>query len=221
MTSIEQSNAATAPEASNTDQPVTLSTATAALTPAAPTATAKAPAKRVVKAAAKNVPSPVNATTPAAAKPVVKAMAKTVANKAPAAATKTAAPKTVPNSATANKTVAKPAVKAAPMVTPRVAAKTAVKAAPKVVIAPAAMPKVEKLLKAKKPKLVRDSFTIPKLEYLMLEELKQRSGKLGNSVKKSELIRAGIKSLANLSDANFLVALKAVPAIKTGRPAKD
>ncbi|WP_296491904.1 hypothetical protein [Rhodoferax sp.] len=42
---------------------------------------------------------------------------------------------------------------------------------------------------------------------------------MGNSIKKSELIRAGIKALAAMSDANFLKALLAVPAIKTGRPA--
>jgi hypothetical protein len=71
------------------------------------------------------------------------------------------------------------------------------------------------------PKLVRDSFTIPKLEYLKLEELKHRSVKLGNAIKKSELIRAGIMALAAMSDTNFLKATNAVPAIKTGRPAKD
>ena len=69
--------------------------------------------------------------------------------------------------------------------------------------------------------MVRDSFTIPKVEYLMLDQLKQRSGTLGNAVKKSELIRAGIKALEALSDADFLAAVKAVPTIKTGRPSND
>lgn len=76
-----------------------------------------------------------------------------------------------------------------------------------------------KLEKSKKPKLVRDSFTIPKAEYVVLEELKQRATRLTRSVKKSELLRAGIKALAALSDAAFLTALERVPAIKTGRPA--
>lgn len=80
--------------------------------------------------------------------------------------------------------------------------------------------KAEKPVKAKKPKLVRDSFTIPKAEYAVLDELKQRSGKLAHAVKKSELIRAGIKALAAMPDAALLAALKAVPAIKTGRPSK-
>ena len=75
--------------------------------------------------------------------------------------------------------------------------------------------------KAKKPKLVRDSFTIPKAEYEVLEALKQRATRLTRSVKKSELLRAGIKALAALSDAAFLTALEQVPAIKTGRPAAE
>ena len=76
-----------------------------------------------------------------------------------------------------------------------------------------------KPVKPKKPKLVRDSFTIPKIEYLVLEALKLRATKLTRSIKKSELLRAGIKALAALSDAAFLSALEKVPAIKTGRPA--
>jgi hypothetical protein len=40
-------------------------------------------------------------------------------------------------------------------------------------------------------------------------------------VKKTELLRAGIKALAAMSDASFIVALKAVPSLKTGRPSKS
>jgi len=78
--------------------------------------------------------------------------------------------------------------------------------------------KPEKAAKPKKPKLVRDSFTIPKAEYLVLEGLKQRAAQLTRPAKKSEVLRAGIKALAALSDAAFLMALEQVPAIKTGRP---
>jgi hypothetical protein len=77
-----------------------------------------------------------------------------------------------------------------------------------------------KPVKVKKPKLVRDSFTIPKMEYTVLDELKARANQLASPAKKSELLRAGIKALAAMSDAALLVALKAVPAIKTGRPVK-
>ncbi|MBY0410821.1 MAG: hypothetical protein K2Q97_12020 [Burkholderiaceae bacterium] len=72
--------------------------------------------------------------------------------------------------------------------------------------------------RAKKPKLVRDSFTIPKDEYAVIETLKQRASALAHPVKKSELLRAGLKVLASLSDATLSAALKAVPSIKTGRP---
>ena len=74
--------------------------------------------------------------------------------------------------------------------------------------------------KAKKPKLVRDSFTIPKDEYEVLAVLKQRCVALAHPSKKSELLRAGIKALAAMSDKGLLAALQAVPSIKTGRPKK-
>ena len=90
----------------------------------------------------------------------------------------------------------------------------------KVMAASMILPSAEKTVKMKKPKLVRDSFTIPKAEYGVLDDLKQRAGKLASVAKKSELIRAGVKALAAMSDLAFLAALKAVPAIKTGRPAK-
>lgn len=73
----------------------------------------------------------------------------------------------------------------------------------------------------KKPKLVRDSFTIPKTEYAAIDALKNRAIGLGTSVKKSELLRAGLMLLQSLNDAGFKAALSAVPALKTGRPLKD
>ncbi len=130
-------------------------------------------------------------------------------------------------STTAQKTIQKPATKKA--VVKKVAAKPArktttakapIKAAP-VKAAPAkpAKPvKAPKPVKIKKPKLVRDSFTIPKDEYVVIESLKTRAGKLGQAVKKSELLRAGVKALAAMSDIQFKAALNNVPTIKTGRP---
>ena len=118
--------------------------------------------------------------------------------------------------ATAKKTVTAKA--AAPLAPARKAAapKAPVKAAAK----PAPAPKPVKAEKPKKPKLVRDSFTIPKAEYTVLDDLKQRAAKLGSPAKKSEVLRAGIKALAQMSDAAFQSAMAAVPAIKTGRPGK-
>jgi len=72
---------------------------------------------------------------------------------------------------------------------------------------------------SKKPKLVRDSFTIPKNEFAAIEALKARAIALGTSVKKSELLRAGLMALQGLSDAAYKAAVAAVPTLKTGRPA--
>ena len=69
-----------------------------------------------------------------------------------------------------------------------------------------------------KDKLVRDSFTIPKAEYLVLQSLKERATRLRRPAKKSELLRAGISSLHGLSDAAFLAVLRGVPSLKPGRP---
>ena len=71
---------------------------------------------------------------------------------------------------------------------------------------------------SKKPKLVRDSFTIPKAEFATIETMKTRAIALGTSVKKSELLRAGLMALQGLNDAAFKAALSAVPTLKTGRP---
>lgn len=144
----------------------------------------------------------------------------TAKNIAPAATPVETAPvKTATKTVTAKAVTVKPAVKKQ-AVTGKVAVKKP--AAKKPLSKAFASPKTVKPVKAekpKKPKLVRDSFTIPKVEYVVLEALKLRAAKLTRTVKKSELLRAGIKALAAQSDAAFLSALEKVPAIKTGRPA--
>lgn len=98
--------------------------------------------------------------------------------------------------------------------------KPIIKNTPVVEAAATASP-AEKASKSKKPKMVRDSFTIPKSEYVALQDLKERSNKLSSPAKKTELLRAGIKALSGLSDDDFLKAIQAVPSIKTGRPSKN
>ncbi len=138
---------------------------------------------------------------------------------APAKAATTTAPASLAKAASRAKAkpVAKKSVAGAKAPAKKVV-KAAVKSAIKPMVKAVIQPKAPKAVKVKKPKLVRDSFTIPKAEYMVLDELKLRAGKLGNAAKKSELIRAGVKALAAMSDAAFLAALKAVPTIKTGRP---
>lgn len=123
---------------------------------------------------------------------------------------------TTPAAKTPGAQVAKPAGAAQKSA---VSGKISVAAKPAKPTKPPKPAKPAKPARPKKPKLVRDSFTIPKPEYLVLDELKQRSIKLARPAKKSELLRAGIKALAGMTDAGLLAALQAVPAIKTGRPA--
>jgi len=126
----------------------------------------------------------------------------------------TASPKPAPKAASRTKKVV---VAANPA--PKPATKPVVKPATKQVAKPAAKAVPAKPVKAKKPKMVRDSFTFPKTEYAVLDALKLRAAKLGKPAKKTEVLRAGIKAIAAMSDAALLAALQAVPSLKTGRPA--
>lgn len=130
--------------------------------------------------------------------------------------------------AKAAKPVAQAVVKAAPKAakvrveSTKPATPAVAKPVEKALAQPVARPPVKalpaKAEKVKKPKLVRDSFNIPKGEYVVLDALKARAAKLAQPAKKSELLRAGIKALAAMNDAALKAALQAVPAIKTGRP---
>ena len=146
------------------------------------------------KAAATPAPSAKAPARKAASKPAV---SKVATPKAPAA-NKPAA------KAPATKRTASKAIVAKPAAAKPVAAKPT---------------KVE--AKPKKPKLVRDSFTIPKDEYAGIDTLKERSVALGRPAKKSELLRAGLMALLAMSPNALHAALEAVPTIKTGRPKSD
>jgi len=134
------------------------------------------------------------------------------------------APASTPRKTAKPATPQKTAVKrAAPHAAAKGATKPAVKApARKTAVAKAVKPTPATAVLAKSPKikLVRDSFTIPRAEYEVLDAIKDRLVKLTRPAKKSEVLRAGIAVLATLNDAALLAALEAVPAIKTGRPKK-
>ena len=104
---------------------------------------------------------------------------------------------------------AKPATKAKPVASskPKKVAKKSVKKEPK-------------KDKPEKVKMERDSFTMPKDEYAQLTLLKARLNSMGQPAKKSELLRAGIKLLAAMSDNTLKTTLAKIPVIKTGRPNK-
>ncbi len=114
------------------------------------------------------------------------------------------------------------AVEAAATPAPRRAAAKKAKPAAAVVAVVAVTPApAAKPAKAHKPKLVRDSFTMPKDEYQALDTLKARALGLEKHVRKSELLRAGLRALGAMNDRAFLNAIGAVPTLKTGRPKSD
>ena len=176
-------------------------------TPAAkPVSAAKPPKKLIPRPAPKAEPvqpiepevlapvaaaAPAEAVMPAATTAAAKAAPKTA--RKPASAVKQPAPK-----AKAEAAVQAPVVQQEQPVEPKAG-------------------KATKPAKARKTKLVRDSYAMPEVEYAAIAQLKKR---LAGGVKKSELLRAGIALLAGLNDADLLAAIGRIERIKTGRPAK-
>jgi hypothetical protein len=74
--------------------------------------------------------------------------------------------------------------------------------------------------KPKKPKLVRDSFTMPEEEYAALGEMKKACIKAGMAVKKSELLRVAVSRLRRMDMAELQQALDSLTPVKAGRPRK-
>jgi len=108
---------------------------------------------------------------------------------------------------------------AQPKVIAKVAAKPSGTSALKAAVKKDAKKNVKKI-KPEKTKMERDSFTMPKEEYAQITMMKARLTALGQPAKKSELLRAGIKLLAAMSDNTLKTTLAKIPAIKTGRPNK-
>lgn len=160
------------------------------------------PAK-VIATAAKKAPSSVTAkAVKTVSKPVVAASAKTAPKKLVAK----------PSAAATKKTQVKPAVKLANKSASKSATKSAVKVESK---AKSAAAKVEKI---KKPKLVRDSFTMPEAEYAVLGDVKKACLAAGVEVKKSQLLRIGLELLKKTEMAQLKAMIAALPALKAGRP---
>lgn len=121
------------------------------------------------------------------------------------------------NKPATTQSVAKPAV-AAKIVAKKSASNVVKSSARKVV--KKASKQEEKKPKAEKVKMERDSFTMPKDEYAQIALLKARLTAMGQPAKKSELLRAGVKLLATMSDNTLKTTLSKIPVIKTGRPNK-
>jgi hypothetical protein len=183
--------------------------------------TAVQPAKDEVKAAEVAAPIVENI-APVATETVPSGPKKQVAT---AAAVAKAAVKPKPAKKTVAAKPAKKVVAEKPAPTPKTPAKPVKKAPAAAKEKVAEAPKAEKAAKVKKqapkkPKLVRDSFTIPEADYALFASLKQRALSAGIEVKKSEMLRAAVVTLAKLDDAELVKAFGLVERIKTGRPKK-
>ena len=129
-------------------------------------------------------------------------------------------PKTARRTGVRRTTVSKTTVTKTPV--KRTATKTAtiLNKADSVKVLTAKQTDAEKKVKLGKMKMARDSFTMPKEEYAQLALLKTRLSELGQPVKKSELLRAGVKLLVAMTDARLKATMATIPVIKTGRPNK-
>ena len=141
------------------------------------------------------------------------------------AAVKKVAPKPQADKKIVAKGPTKKEIPEKPTATAKAPAKSAKKAPASAKTRIAEDSKEEKLVKVKKqvpkkPKLVRDSFTIPENDYALFATLKQKALAAGSDVKKAELLRAGLAMLAKLDDAELVKAIGLVERIKTGRPKK-
>ena len=72
-----------------------------------------------------------------------------------------------------------------------------------------------------KSKLVRDRFSMPKSEYQAIAQLTLRLGKLGLRARKNALLRAGLKTLAAMSDPVLSAALAALGTAKAAASRPD
>ena len=61
---------------------------------------------------------------------------------------------------------------------------------------------------------------MPQADFELIDMLKQRALDFRHSVKKSELLRAGLQVLAALPHAELQAALERITALKPGRPKK-
>jgi len=75
--------------------------------------------------------------------------------------------------------------------------------------------------KLKKPKLVRDSFTMPEAEYAVLGQVKKACLKAGIEVKKSQLLRIGLVLLNNTDIPSLRKLINDLSPLKAGRPKKE
>lgn len=173
------------------------------------------------KALPSAVPATKIATAPVKKVVVAKTAAKTVVKATPKAAPKTVSKAVLKAPVKAlTPAVTKTVVKAGAVKTPPQAKAIAQSAALKPAVAKQTAPHAVKE-KAKKDKLVRDSFTMPEPEYAVLGQVKKACLAAGIEVKKSQLLRIGLLLLSHTDVKSLAKLIANLAPLKAGRPKKD
>ncbi len=83
----------------------------------------------------------------------------------------------------------------------------------------ASTPEAQKEKQQVKPeKVIRDSFTLPARGYELIAAIRQRGLNSALNITKSEVIRAGLHVLHELSEEELVQVFEGLEKIKTGRP---
>jgi hypothetical protein len=70
----------------------------------------------------------------------------------------------------------------------------------------------------KKERVIRDSFTLPSGDYDLIATIRQRCLGSAVNVTKSEVIRAGLHALTEMSEEDLVRLVNNLEKVKTGRP---
>ena len=84
---------------------------------------------------------------------------------------------------------------------------------------PPASPASEPSRSPARAKVIRDGFTMPASDYALIAQLQTTALQAGLSVTKSEVLRAGLQVLSQLTETALTQALRGVEKVKTGRAA--
>jgi len=162
-----------------------------------------------------NDPAALASTAPAAKKPVTRKISPRKTEPAKPVVTQSSAKK-----ATAKKTPPLKAKTAKAVVAPPQVARPTVRRSEQAASAKAAASEPARETAKAKTKLVRDSFTMPQQDFGLIAVLKDRALGFKRPAKKSELLRAGLHALQQLTDAQLRGALDSLVLLKAGRPRK-
>ena len=172
-----------------------------------------------------NDPAALASTALAAKKPVTRKISPRKTEPAKPVVTQSSAKKAIAKKATAKKAIAKkpPPLKAKTakaVVAPPQVARPTVRRSEQATSAKAVASEPARETAKAKTKLVRDSFTMPQQDFGLIAVLKDRALGFKRPAKKSELLRAGLHALQQLTDAQLRGALDSLVPLKAGRPRK-